>query len=739
MKNIFRILFPIILIAIISEPTHAQWVQTNGPHNRATSEIYLARNGSTVLAGMDGTYEGWGCYVSTDNGQSWTSASNGLPDGASVEGFAMNGGYYFAAVDGTYLDASPGVYLSTNSGATWTYDRGFTGNYVNAFAMSGGTLFAASDSIFASTDNGATWTTPDTGLPGGNSVTYNSIAVNGATLLAAPFDNFDRFVGGIYRSTNYGATWHPADNGLPWAVRNSSDTGYYAYTSIAMGPKGTIYAGSSYGGGVFVSTDDGLSWDSTGLSENNYIYALAVSGTNVIAANDSAIFVSTDGGRSWTNTTSPLGNVSALSFAVNGSDVLAGASNGVLLHSNDGGLTWQTTEGITLDSYSPIYVLSSWGNNVYGGARGAEYYYLSGVHVTTDDGASWTSDTTGMGEMSVAAVAANGTGLFAGTGDGIFRSTDNGSSWTQFAFHDTSITALLSYGNYLFASSPLSGLFLSTDNGSNWVRISTMIGSFPDPYVTEFAVSPEDSLIFAIDSSPAAAGGGIIYASIGNPRTWSYLPHSAPFTPGNATSIAAADSDVFVGTTSGAFRYVPRAGWTKVDSGLSDTSIRCFAASGATVFAGTDSGVFVSTDLGAIWSSASSGLPDTSIVAFTIAGSNIYAAIAGRGVWKRPLSQMTTAVRAASTQLPGGFSLSQNYPNPFNPSTTINYQLPTNSFVSLAVFDVLGREVKTLVNRRQNAGDHTVTFNAANLPSGVYFYRLEAGTYHDTKKLMLLK
>jgi hypothetical protein len=89
--------------------------------------------------------------------------------------------------------------------------------------------------------------------------------------------------------------------------------------------------------------------------------------------------------------------------------------------------------------------------------------------------------------------------------------------------------------------------------------------------------------------------------------------------------------------------------------------------------------------------------------------------------------------------LPEHFSLEQNYPNPFNPSTTIRYQLPVNGFVTLKVYDVLGREVKTLVSERENAGIHVVGFNATNLPSGVYFYRLQAGTYHDTKKLLLLK
>jgi len=89
--------------------------------------------------------------------------------------------------------------------------------------------------------------------------------------------------------------------------------------------------------------------------------------------------------------------------------------------------------------------------------------------------------------------------------------------------------------------------------------------------------------------------------------------------------------------------------------------------------------------------------------------------------------------------VPNEFRLEQNYPNPFNPSTIIEYQLPANAFVVLKIFDVLGREVEILVNERQNAGNHSVQFNASNLLSGVYFYRLQAEEYFATKKLLLLK
>ena len=85
------------------------------------------------------------------------------------------------------------------------------------------------------------------------------------------------------------------------------------------------------------------------------------------------------------------------------------------------------------------------------------------------------------------------------------------------------------------------------------------------------------------------------------------------------------------------------------------------------------------------------------------------------------------------------FELGQNYPNPFNPSTTIQYEIPKSGMVIIKVYDVIGREVKTLVNQYQNIGMHEINFNAGNLSSGVYYYQLRAGNFISTKKMILLK
>ncbi len=92
-----------------------------------------------------------------------------------------------------------------------------------------------------------------------------------------------------------------------------------------------------------------------------------------------------------------------------------------------------------------------------------------------------------------------------------------------------------------------------------------------------------------------------------------------------------------------------------------------------------------------------------------------------------------------NTNLPNKFSLKQNYPNPFNPKTKIKYAIAKNGFVSLKVFDVLGREIKTLVNESQNVGTYEIDFDANNLNSGIYFYKLTTNNFSEMKKMILVK
>jgi hypothetical protein len=102
--------------------------------------------------------------------------------------------------------------------------------------------------------------------------------------------------------------------------------------------------------------------------------------------------------------------------------------------------------------------------------------------------------------------------------------------------------------------------------------------------------------------------------------------------------------------------------------------------------------------------------------------------------------QSTTAVSTSGTMnTVKNFTLKQNFPNPFNPSTDISFDLLLSSFVSLKIFDITGREVATLISEKLSLGNHTRQWSANGLSSGVYFYRLQAGSYIETKKLVLVK
>jgi hypothetical protein len=154
-------------------------------------------------------------------------------------------------------------------------------------------------------------------------------------------------------------------------------------------------------------------------------------------------------------------------------------------------------------------------------------------------------------------------------------------------------------------------------------------------------------------------------------------------------------------------------------------------------------GVYLTTNGGISWTSISEGLPAPGrefLARLFVNGSYIYATIDSSGVWRRPLSQILTAVQATSDgTYAGQFGLDQNYPNPFNPVTTLSFRLPSRSFVSSRVFDALGREIATLAPEDMSAGSHSFKWGANALPSGMYYYRLQSGGFTETRKAVFLK
>jgi hypothetical protein len=154
---------------------------------------------------------------------------------------------------------------------------------------------------------------------------------------------------------------------------------------------------------------------------------------------------------------------------------------------------------------------------------------------------------------------------------------------------------------------------------------------------------------------------------------------------------------------------------------------------------GTGGAIVRSTNGGVSWHSQSSGTESTlRSVAFTDADSGT--AVGNAGVIVRTTTGgVTTVGEYLNPPVATDFVLMQNYPNPFNPATTISFSIPSKSFVSLNIFDALGREVSSLLSEELSAGKYSQQWDAAGLSSGVYFYRLQAGSFVETKKLLVVR
>jgi len=290
----------------------------------------------------------------------------------------------------------------------------------------------------------------------------------------------------------------------------------------------------------------------------------------------------------------------------------------------------------------------------------------------------------------ISSFAISGTNLFVGTDDGgVYRSTNNGTSWmvVNSGLTNSYVFSLAVSGINLFAGTEDGGVFLSTDNSTSWTAVNS----------------------------------GLTISAV--------------------RSLAVSRTNLFAGTQRGVFLSTNNGtSWTAVNSGLTISAVPSLAVSDTNLFAATyGSGVFFSTNNGTSWTAVNSGLTNLNVLSLAVSGTSLFAGTASNGVWRRPLSEMITTVERSSTDLPTLFSLDQNYPNPFNSSTTIRFSLPSTSFVSLKVFDALGREVSNLVSEELSAETYSRQWTGADLPSGAYFYRLQASSFIETKKLILIK
>ena len=367
------------------------------------------------------------------------------------------------------------------------------------------------------------------------------------------------------------------------------------------------------------------------------------------------------------------------SLASIGNNIFAGTlSNGVYLSTNYGE-SWNQT---TLSSY--IESLTTLGNNIFAGTA------LGGVYISTNNGTTWSQ--TSLGNLDVLGLTTLETNIFAGIAlGGAYLSTNNGTTWTYCGLNGQSVYTFAKLNNNLFAGRKIDGVYLSTNNGTSWTQTSL------------------------------------------NNRT----VHSLA-TLGN-NIFAGSDSGVYLSTNNGT-------SWTRTS--LNNQYIFSLSIIGTTIFAGaTYGGFYFSTNNGTNWIQKNEGFtPTTNVNALQITNSYIFAGTFGKSVWRRPLSEII-GIQPISNEVPNRFSLSQNYPNPFNPTTKIRFSIPLSRGLSegrgvltqLIIYDILGREVATLVNEQLNPGTYEVDFDGSSYTSGLYFYKLSTESYTETKKMVLLK
>ncbi|MGB5873397.1 MAG: YCF48-related protein [Bacteroidota bacterium] len=413
------------------------------------------------------------------------------------------------------------------------------------------------------------------------------------------------------------------------------------------------------------------------------------------------------------------------------------------------------TEGIPSTSVSYIWTDAVDANTVWICGLGDKTL----VFRSTDFGETWIDanpypDSTGLPRWEVGAIAAwdDLEAVMATERGKIFRTTDGGVNWTV-VFEDAGVTTFFNYmkmvddthgfaiGDAPDASSP-AAVLKTTDAGWTWTPINhdLPVGCYQLMGPTCDFVSREVG--YTLQDVPNDPGGSsrrrTIFKTTDGGTTWTELPER----PGIVYSICFVDESTgFVTemyqqpgihkTTNGGTT------WQLVKSAPSPYFVSC-SPGGTRIWSGTKE-INASDDMGGTWYSQAVTLPGgAALRCGSFLSKDMGVIVGDNTVLVTTNGGIITGAEDAE-QLPQEYMLLQNYPNPFNPSTTIAFAVPHGGFVTLKVYNLLGEEVATLIAGDHAAGTFKATWDASELPSGVYFYRLMAGDYVQTKKAVLMK
>ncbi|NOU47172.1 MAG: T9SS type A sorting domain-containing protein [Bacteroidales bacterium] len=503
------------------------WTESDYPGTNSSPNAVVT-DGTIVYAGGYG-----GFYVSLDYGLTWIARHNNnfpgisLPYVPDIQSLAFSGSYLYAGT------AGKGIYRSADLGLTWaTVNSGLgtpgqlSGRSFSSLAVNGNDIFAGTigQGVFRLLNNGTNWTNEMTGFPAGNSRFIRSLMIKESEIYAGTN-------GGLFKSNNTGT--------INWVSTGGTMSNQTFHHLLLKGTE--IFSGVS-SKGVFVSTDNSSTWSSanyglSGLSTRRLVHGI---GNEIIAATyEGMIYSSTDNGLNWN-----AGNISAEAGpCLSGTSLFVG-TQGDAYRSTDNGGTWELLPQFYETTWGPAYTFLSKGDTIFAGA-GSQL----GAYYSTDDGNTW-NGTSGIwnlnpngGWPTVLSLTANGSKMYAGTVNGVFKSADNGINWTSCnpAMANIPIMAIVSNSTYIFAGTAniyedpnldAIGIYRSGDNGVSWQAVNTGLGNL-------------DIRSLVINGSDIYAGTKSgIYKSTDNGANWLAINDGYPNAP-VANSLLVNDNFLF--------------------------------------------------------------------------------------------------------------------------------------------------------------------------------------------------
>lgn len=380
------------------------------------------------------------------------------------------------------------------------------------------------------------------------------------------------------------------------------------------------------------------------------------------------------------------------------------------------------SEGLNLvstfaNSGAILSITSDRNNNLITGTLGGKIYRSNSSFSETIN--------KDMNVKTVWSVISTNESIFAGTEKGLFATKDNGANWQLLGLDKRDVRSVVvdAKGN-IYAATWGEGLFVSQNNGASWEQMNSGLENLN-----------VQNILFADNQLVAATYGGGIYRSTDNGSSWLKSIIDCNFIWNLSAS---ANGNLYAATYgNGVYKSVDNGiSWTKLGGNLTSDFIYSISVDkNETVYASSlSSGIYSYTNNN--WETIA--LPKEKVSSLYLNPDNamVYAGTKNGTIYS--IESKATNIEDAKT-IPTEFAMSQNYPNPFNPTTTIEFSVAKQEAVKLVVFNMLGEEVKTLVNSNLAPGKYSIPFNASELSSGVYIYKISSPDKTISKKMMLLK